>query len=229
MSPRILIAAAILAASALAARAGPAELPPEGFAGDRYVDSRGCAFQRAEIAGQTAWAAVLDAARAPLCRAEWAVDPEVARAGAGLPEVAADAGADGALAAAPGSVATGTVAAQPDAAVGPAAAPMQASEPETASGAGQAPAADQGEKEASAPARTAGSFVQIGAYGSRVRAVAVMELAQEAGWPARVRAAQGRSAGLSLVRLGPFRDERQLRYALAWARAAGFPDAYRVP
>ncbi len=35
------------------AAAGPADPPPADFAGPTWVDSRGCAFQRAEIGGST--------------------------------------------------------------------------------------------------------------------------------------------------------------------------------
>ena len=49
------------------AAAGPADPPPADFAGPTWVDSRGCAFQRAEIGGSTVWADRLAADGKPLC------------------------------------------------------------------------------------------------------------------------------------------------------------------
>ena len=56
-----------LAAQAAAPAAAPHEPVPEGFAGQVYVDSAGCAFHRADLGGRTIWAQRLDAAGAPLC------------------------------------------------------------------------------------------------------------------------------------------------------------------
>jgi hypothetical protein len=45
----------------------PAELPPAGFEGRQYVDSRGCVFLRAEVDGAVTWVAQLTASREPIC------------------------------------------------------------------------------------------------------------------------------------------------------------------
>lgn len=45
----------------------PAEQPPEGYAARAYVDSRGCAFSRAEMNGSVSWVARLDTARQSIC------------------------------------------------------------------------------------------------------------------------------------------------------------------
>ncbi|MGV6849604.1 MAG: SPOR domain-containing protein [Marinibacterium sp.] len=47
--------------------AGPAEVPPDWFAGSSFVDSRGCVFVRAEVNGRTDWAPQVTADRRPVC------------------------------------------------------------------------------------------------------------------------------------------------------------------
>lgn len=46
---------------------GPAEPPPPGFAGQMYVDSRGCVFLRAGLAGRTTWVPRVSKDRKALC------------------------------------------------------------------------------------------------------------------------------------------------------------------
>ena len=45
----------------------PAELPPDGYSERAFVDSRGCAFSRAEMNGSVHWVARVDATRQPIC------------------------------------------------------------------------------------------------------------------------------------------------------------------
>lgn len=72
------------AASAQGAQ-GPAEMPPIGFDAEQYVDSRGCAFGRVQINGQTRWVPRLRADRTPLCD----LTPSLAASRpAGTPQVA---------------------------------------------------------------------------------------------------------------------------------------------
>jgi hypothetical protein len=54
-------------AQSLASIGGPAELPPASFDGQQYVDSRGCVFLRAGVAGRVTWAPRLDRSRRVLC------------------------------------------------------------------------------------------------------------------------------------------------------------------
>lgn len=50
-----IFAAVFAAAPAFANLADPAELPPAGYKGQQYVDSRGCVFLRAGYGGDTVW------------------------------------------------------------------------------------------------------------------------------------------------------------------------------
>ena len=60
------VAAGPVSAAGLAGTA-PAELPPTGFVGTDYVDSRGCLFQRAETGGTVVWVARIDAKSKQRC------------------------------------------------------------------------------------------------------------------------------------------------------------------
>lgn len=46
---------------------GPAELPPAGFTGQQFVDSRGCLFMRAGLAGTVTWVPRVDANHKQIC------------------------------------------------------------------------------------------------------------------------------------------------------------------
>ncbi|MGC9420865.1 MAG: SPOR domain-containing protein, partial [Rhodovulum sp.] len=59
---------------------GPAELPPPGFSGTQYVDSRGCVFMRAGVDGRVAWVPRLSRDREALCGFRPTVAPEARNA-----------------------------------------------------------------------------------------------------------------------------------------------------
>lgn len=54
-------------ATAVPAQTGPAEMPPESFAGQQYVDSRGCLFVRAGSGGETLWVPRVSRGGEPIC------------------------------------------------------------------------------------------------------------------------------------------------------------------
>jgi hypothetical protein len=61
------VAGLLIAAPALAQLASPAELPPEDFAGQQYVDSKGCLFLRAGRPGSVEWIARVTRDGQPIC------------------------------------------------------------------------------------------------------------------------------------------------------------------
>lgn len=65
--PAALVVASVFATSADAQNRRPAEAPPAGYAGQQFVDSRGCLFIRAGHGGTTNWVARIDRTRKPIC------------------------------------------------------------------------------------------------------------------------------------------------------------------
>lgn len=59
--------AVLMAGPALSERAGPAELPAADYAGQQYVDSKGCMFVRAGFDGATVWVPRVSREGTPVC------------------------------------------------------------------------------------------------------------------------------------------------------------------
>lgn len=61
------LAAGAAQAQSLAQLGGPANLPPAGFQGQQFVDSRGCLFMRAGFGGNVTWVPRVDGSHQPIC------------------------------------------------------------------------------------------------------------------------------------------------------------------
>jgi hypothetical protein len=185
--------------------AAPAEAPPPGFAGDRYVDSRGCTFIRARLAEAESWVPLLRADRSQVCGEPPSADraePSPAPSAAPSPEPV--------RAAAP--VATRPPVATQRAVQQPAAATTRP--------------ARQPRSIRAAPDWSRG-FVQVAAFAVPANAARTEARFLQMGLPALQRPARGRGRLLHLVQIGPL-DGEALRAALLTARDAGFWDAYVI-
>ena len=61
------LSASIVGAQSIAQLGGPANLPPSGFTGQQFVDSRGCVFLKAGFGNGTNWVPRVDRTHKPLC------------------------------------------------------------------------------------------------------------------------------------------------------------------
>lgn len=86
------VAMLVFAVPALASTdlAEPAETPPFDFAGRQFVDSRGCAYIRAEVDGAVSWIPRLASDRTVLCGFQPTFSSEVAASTGSLPVVRPD-------------------------------------------------------------------------------------------------------------------------------------------
>jgi len=105
----------------------PAEFPPASFNGSQFVDSRGCIFVRAGIAGATTWVPRVTSSRQNLCGAQ----PTFANGASAQNTVAAQAAIPPGVTVitAPPATASGTAAAAPAATTPPAARQAAANPP----------------------------------------------------------------------------------------------------
>jgi hypothetical protein len=62
-----LAVAVLLAEPSLAGLGTPAELPPDDYAGQQYIDSKGCLFLRAGPEGNETWVPRVSRDGTPLC------------------------------------------------------------------------------------------------------------------------------------------------------------------
>jgi cell division protein FtsN len=67
-------------AQSLARLGGPANLPPADFAGQQFVDARGCLFMRAGFGTNVTWVPRVDAGHTPICGYPPTFDPATLRA-----------------------------------------------------------------------------------------------------------------------------------------------------
>jgi cell division septation protein DedD len=65
----LMLGAMQMQAQTVAQVGSPAELPPQGFTGQQYVDSRGCVFMRAGFSGRTVWVPRIGRDRNAICSA----------------------------------------------------------------------------------------------------------------------------------------------------------------
>ncbi|TMV90497.1 SPOR domain-containing protein [Thioclava sp. BHET1] len=82
-----LLGVVISASSAWALTYVPAETPPAGFTGRQYVDSKGCAFVRAGLAGATTWVARINRDQSQVCGYKPTLDTAKAATPVVVPDV----------------------------------------------------------------------------------------------------------------------------------------------
>lgn len=63
----VFLGATSVLAQSVASVGGPAELPPAGYKGQQYVDSRGCVYLKAGLSGQVNWVLRVGRDRKPMC------------------------------------------------------------------------------------------------------------------------------------------------------------------
>ena len=79
------------------------------------------------------------------------------------------------------------------------------------------------------PATTAASggyFVQVGTYGVPSNADRAVARVRAVGYPVALASMQRNGQVLRAVAMGPFGDAASVNAALAWARSAGYTDAF---
>ena len=206
------LAAVLLMTVVVRAEVGPAELPPAGYAGLQYVDSRGCAFIRAGTDAKPLWVPRVSAGGAPMCG-----NPPSGNRVAIVGEAGADTTVFEPDAAPVAATATKDKATKDKATKDTAT--KDTATKDTATKDTAKPA------ESAVPAGTGDYVVAVGSFGVASNADKAVAKLKALGYPASRGWLQGGSSNLVTVFAGPFAtatDAQGVRDAL---RGAGFPDA----
>lgn len=187
---------------AITAVAQPSETPPPGVGGT-YIDRAGCAWQRVDIGGQVAWAALNGADGAQLCNMAPSV-PETTSA------------TDGAETAAPPTQQSETT---------PGAGQASAEEPtaQTAPAMAAKKAATRAPKRPKFP--TNGYYLQVGAFEKPGNADRAVRFLQGQSFGALQAQYRGRTP-MQIVYAGPFESRAAADMARRAARDMGYRDAF---
>ena len=234
------------AAQSLRAVDGPAELPPAGYAANRYVDSRGCVFIRAGYGPNTVWVPQVTRDRKLLCGQAPSLPPEPAAGPAPKPAAAPPAPAGLPAATRPAAtVPKGFRPAWNDGRLNPLRGPRSSAgdaamariwtdtvpmrlKPDAPDSAGTPGATIRMSSRAPAvrPEPRAGRLIQIGVFARPANAAAALERLRAAHLPVQTRMVGLNGGAATLVLAGPFAPGAELQDALARLRADGFADAF---
>ncbi len=246
-------AGAVLLAGTLGAMAhesGPAGLPPPGFEGRQFVDSKGCIYVRASYGGKVVWVPRLAPDRQPMC----GFPPTFAKGKtASLSHASPAARPRPGAAAAPSAPALavripeGYRLAWDDGRLNPDRGPRSAAQSErmhriwtrtvpmrltdaarAKPARAQAPIAARtlSGKSVAQPQATAPLYVQVGVFGVPENARRAIARLQRLGLPVSSRSLERGGHSYQVVLAGPFSAAAPLNAALARAREAGFADAF---
>ncbi len=244
-------AGAVLLAGTLGAMAhasGPAGLPPAGFEGRQFVDSKGCIYVRASYGGKVVWVPRLAPDRQPMC----GFPPTFATGkSASLPH-ASPAARPRPGAAPPAPVMAvripeGYRPAWDDGRLNPDRGPRSAAQSERmhriwtrtvpmrlvdAAGAKPPPAQSHpgaltlSGKSVARPQAQGPAYVQVGVFGVPENARRAIARLQRLGLPVSTRSLERGGRSYQVVLAGPFSATAPLNAALVRARGAGFADAF---
>lgn len=206
----------------------PAELPPAGYAGLQYVDSKGCAFLRAGTRSKPMWVPRVTSDGKQVC----GYPPSGRRVAA-----AGEPGADNRVFEPAGETATAkpaptktTTAAKPAAPKPKATATAKPAAPPKKPVAPAKPAAPQASKPANvvtspAPAATPGYVVAVGSFGVDSNAKKAAAVVEALGFPVIYGQLKTRKQVLVSVYAGPFTSAVDAEHALGKLHGMGFRDA----
>ena len=226
---------------------GPAEMPPVDYFASQYVDSRGCAYVRAEYVGDVIWIPRVNRARELSCGFEptFAAQVAVAAPVQPAPKIATTAvpdpkSATGSMASAPRPASKPLAKAKKR--VAPKVVPPQQGKmrlPENVCGGRPVLSAKyiEGGKKIEVRCGTgravpptkgtaSKSYVQVGTFGVASNAQATIAQLRGMGLPVAVATATFKGKPVQVVLAGPFAQQDNLDAALGAVRNAGFGDAF---